>query len=782
MCHCAFHAVLPKPTIPFYCSRTKQYTYAQDELTCLKGARLALGFLSSFSSTPRTHASRKWLWACGMPTDLLPLRVEHFLLRACPSAALATHDIVAEATRRNLRDEDVISQLTREYNADRLGFPVGAMPHDGTPSLSSPLSPTSTRGAAGDAGIVAGGADGISAAVARRRRMLINYYVVNRILPIDLKRIDVLCDDHSVSDGVLLAGLKGKYGLTEVGYPYPKADAGAGGEVDPLTGGPQPPTLASAKALADRAEAMALQYEVEMLFARAAPERLQEAKGIYESFARLGGAATRDDVLASVRRSLGSCASDGWPLDADKRRLSRLQRFFLNNDSSRLFDHHEALAALVNSDATEHSLFLGLRYAYGKDELGFEVPVDHHLREEVTLLLSRCRPVSATDDFVLSYLALGERRGWDGERLLRFLQGLFDCGPDGWPLEVRQRIRSKTIRYLMMNAPEDVASVDAVLAEIVGGSSAGAPAPLGGWRGEGLNEGTVMTRLYERYGRNEEGRPVLNTPAARFRVCEFLEQYVPEAEVERLADAAMRLNMYPDTLMAHLRQQYASFAPYPYAIREQLRVMYSRAAPEKAHQIDQLLRVKRLERIPDGSIMKAVMRRLGCGPDGWPADPVARRRQRLQRFLERNDPQRLVQMELLMAKDPRTDDQLMADLAQQYGVPEEGGGGVPRLFPTEAIAGSSHGAPAEWVNVSAESVVGRSDVLGPSAATASHFDMSPIPSSSPRPGGSAEVNASLTMRGAPRRVLGGAAAPHRSPEGDAFEGNSHKYQWLLAGQ
>lgn len=750
-----------------------------------------------------------------MPTDLLPLRVEHFLLRACPSAVLATHDIVAEAVRRNLRDEDVISQLVKEYNCDRMGFPMGAMPTapslQQSPMISDP-----------------------DAATSKRRRMVINYYIVNKIFPIDLKKIDVLCSDKSVNDGIILAGLKGKYGLTELGEPCPKvpseANVGEKSEVEnsPNSDGnaqpaadvkvddplghvatsspvhPYPPTLASAKILGHQSEAMSLRHEVGMLFLRAAPERFAEAKGVCDSFERLEGAATKADVLTSVRRSLGGCASDGWPLDPDKRRLARLQPFFLNNDSSRLYERPEEITELVNSRASEHVLFLELYYAYGKDELGRALEMDQYLHDEVSLLLSRCRPVAATEEFTCTYLALGQRKGWDAEQLLQYLRGLFDCDRDGWPLEIRQRIRSRTLRYLMQNAPEDVANIDAVLNELIGGSSAGSPASMGGWHGEGLNEALILTRLYERYGRNEDGKPVLNTPAIRFRVCEFLEQYVPESEVERLADAALGLNMFPDTLMHHLKQQYSTFTPYPNELRLRLKAIYRRAAPDKLYQIDQLLRVKRVEKIPDATIIKAVCKKLNCGPDGWPVDPLQRKRKRLQQFFETYDPPRLVQVEVIMERqyNIHTGQQDMAKATELFS-PEHSYVGPTSPLTTEAQPSYSRlqgMAPSPLRVTSPKALWHQNNSFNNSDAG---MAMSPISGLPPNlfassgttysvtaPSNGALLGAtsleSMTMDGSPRKKasghLGFGNKPIRSAEADTFDANRHKYRWMSAPQ
>eukprot|EP00744_Colponema_vietnamica_P013261 GILI01018581.1.p1 GENE.GILI01018581.1~~GILI01018581.1.p1 ORF type:complete len:556 (+),score=63.93 GILI01018581.1:18-1685(+) len=552
-----------------------------------------------------------------------------------------------------------------------------------------------------------------------------------------------------------------------------------------------------------------------MLFLRAAPERFAEAKGVSDTFERLEGIATKADVLTSVRRSLGGCASDGWPLDADKRRLARLQRFFLNNDPSRLFDHPEEITELVNSRSSEHALFLELFYVYGKDELGRPADMDQYLHDEISLMVSRCRPVAATEEMTCTYLALGQRRGWESDQLHQYLQELLDCDREGWPLEIRQRIRSRVLRYLMQNAPEDVANIDALLNELVGGSAAGSPASIGGWNGEGLNEALIMTRLYERYGRNEEGTPVLNTPAIRFRVCEFLEQYVPESEVERLADAALGLNMFPDTLMHHLKQQYSSFTPYPNELRWKLKAIYRRAAPEKIYQVDQLLRVKRIEKIPDSAILKAVCQKLNCGPDGWPQDPAQRKRKRLQQFFEAHDPPRLVQVEIMMAKDNRPEEQIMLELERQYNIntkvdqggelfaPEQsyatptspltpsdtGGRNASALSRLQAVApspirGNKVPAPmAPWLQQSTSGyALNDSAVAGllmsPIGGLPSHLfaNMSGTVHSVTAPASPTNIDGS--PRKAPLNQLGFGNRPLRSAEADAFDANRHKYRWL----
>ena len=649
-----------------------------------------------------------------MPTDNLPLQVKHFLLRACPTAALAADDIVAQAVLRDARDEDVISMLASEYNCDRHGWPKGPLPPirpvARLDNFSAPFGLRGDRTSYSDverfeslrlAG-VSGGAENPrrpfvapqDPTAARRRRLLINYYTVNQ-LSVELNRIEHViagaAQDSTVTDLTLIDGLKAKYHISELGEPT--RDAGVVGSVSGEEGMGEDVAM--------------LRYRATTLFKASAPERLAEVEGIIDSFRALRGAVSVEATLQSVRRSLGGCSSDGWPLDPAKRRLARLHRFFLSNDPAKLVGERdqqdappswalpgmegpfgdpkrrvtESLNALVNSDESDQALFMRLYYVYGRDEFGQIPPlVDGHLKQKVTAFLSHAAPLVATEPFVFHYLAVAHRHGLCDEAaiferrlngpvdtVVEYLQGQFAADDDGWPLLYEHRVRNRVVRYLMRCQPQDLDNVDTIVEECITSAAHQANAP-----GRNPHESLIVNYLHEKYGRKEDGSIVLNTPAMRNWVIEFLEQYVPEDRVDGLASKALEQRLHPDALKVQLQTEYASFTPFPYKLRGLLNYIYARAAPAKRYQIDQILRVKRAEGISDRIIVRTVCEKLGVGPDGWPTDPVVRLKTRLQAFFEKNDPPRLIQLEMLLHHDERTEEEMFEDLYRQYGKDELG--------------------------------------------------------------------------------------------------------------
>jgi hypothetical protein len=101
-------------------------------------------------------------------------------------------------------------------------------------------------------------------------------------------------------------------------------------------------------------------------------------------------------------------------------------------------------------------------------------------------------------------------------------------------------------------------------------------------------------------------------------------------------------------------------------LAERIYELFRRAAPEQMHTIPELVTKAQENNISDDEVLNMLCHRWQVSRDGWPLDPVQRRRMRVERFLENNCPSEMIKADLIVKQSDYTDDELIASLASRY--------------------------------------------------------------------------------------------------------------------
>ena len=446
----------------------------------------------------------------------------------------------------------------------------------------------------------------------RRRARLERFFRTNA--PEEMHKMNILLKQRDVTEEEMMDDLKKRYGRDEFGD-----------STDPDTW---------------------LSEHLQLVFSCMAPERLASVDTLLTR-RQLSG-VTHGELLDAVCDELG-VGRDGWPCDPKKRLRAKLTRFFINNAPSEL----RKVESICKMSGTEHEIMTELFALYHKDEFGKPVATDKKIREKLSLFLSVASPNNLQN--VDSLIAYQKRRNLTDDQLMELLQQQLKVGSDGWPKNPKERLRMRLTRFFLNNKPQDIHKVDTLMAL------------------DGCSEDDIMKQLYDKYGVDElGGRIIGQDDDITDKLFEFYEKYVPESDVRQLVDQALALQLPEAKLMPLLQERYKGIPPKRNKLREQVALIYRRAAPGSIREMRSLFALKRRDNMTDSDCIAALCTKLDVGPDGWPKDAAKRRQLRLQLFFRNNAPGVAgARLDELMT-DPRTEEQLFQDLYDEYGKDELG--------------------------------------------------------------------------------------------------------------
>jgi hypothetical protein len=194
-------------------------------------------------------------------------------------------------------------------------------------------------------------------------------------------------------------------------------------------------------------------------------------------------------------------------------------------------------------------------------------------------------------------------------------------------------------------------------------------------------EDALMEVLCRRFQRNEVGEVVLpkkERAAIRQEFISYIERFVVEpVDIVRLATSVSELNLSQSNMWEVLRRQLDHLEEHPLhtTFRENLHTMFQRCAPKDAGRIDSMILCMFEDGLSHQEVLQTIMAKYGVDAEGWPLEPMRRRRVQLTMLLQRHDPSKVPLIDSLFMTMPAvsdTDDRLYRTMCETYGADELG--------------------------------------------------------------------------------------------------------------
>jgi hypothetical protein len=338
------------------------------------------------------------------------------------------------------------------------------------------------------------------------------------------------------------------------------------------------------------------------------------------------------------------------------------------------------------------------------------------LASRIHKLLQRAAPEALGTVTDLVYRAQADGLS-DGE-VMNMLCARYDVAHDGWPVDMEKRKRLRVKRFFENNKVNDDVRLEALLRQCAH-----------------RDEGELLASLYQEFGRDELGEsmdPVMrvrekllyvlrrcapdkvgalesvvvryqqrphSTPEAfvktvcdtygvgedgwpghprarrRARLTRFFATNCPEDL--RKVDALMDLDTSESEIMAELYALYGkNEVGEPVRSTAQLRgrltAVLEAAAPERLAAMSTIVAYGERNKLSDDQMISLVCEQLHVGEDGWPTDPSARLRARLERFFVTNAPLEMHKVDRLLKLKGASEDEVMRQLYGKYNADEFG--------------------------------------------------------------------------------------------------------------
>ena len=191
-----------------------------------------------------------------------------------------------------------------------------------------------------------------------------------------------------------------------------------------------------------------------------------------------------------------------------------------------------------------------------------------------------------------------------------------------------------------------------------------------------LTDDEILNMLCHRYGVGRDGWPLDPVQRRRARVERFFENNCPPEEMNK-AEMIIKQQDYTDEeIIDTLKKRYGRDevgdpVDSEEKLREQLMHVFKRVAPEKIGKIHQLLEARKKNNWSHSDFFRMICDDHRVGRDGWPNDPIARRRARLTRFFLTNAPEELRKVEKLTHAECSEAD-VFRELFDRFGKDEFG--------------------------------------------------------------------------------------------------------------
>ena len=571
------------------------------------------------------------------PSRFLGYKLKQFFLRVDPTAVITVADHLRAAEEQALTDDAVLEQLQGAYNVGPDGWPLDMD--------------------------------------ARRTARLQRFYLTNR--PDELEKASLLLRLTGTDDELMEAIFR-KYGRNEIGE-----------SVDPEEN---------------------LRESMTHVVNCVNPELLHTVEKMMEKRSATGIPHREFFEKCCAHFDVGM---DGWPVQWKARRSARLRRFFALHDPKKA---QRAIERLLGDEYSDQDIFTALYKQYGKDELGNDVkdlvdsqPIEHAATEmkaaAVTQPVEQQRrsepirdPVAETVPPLLAFQQVqqpaagasvaptvekssvlprddevGTRRS-KSQKQRKSLSAeqqspAIETSAGNAAAKVKQKSQvrralsppvesfDRSRHFVASVAPQLAKDLETLVAE------------------PGSTDERVLQRLYFLGGYDSKGSLLISDEEKtriKALLYHFVEEYVAEEDVVRTVNQLAAIGRSEQEIWAVAQERFSATTPRPSALRKQLLQIYKRASPEDIGRISAMMVCKYEEGLTDNEVLDLVCKRLGVDNNGWPSDPFRRKRQRLARFFERNDPKKLVLIDSYFLKLPKSEDEVMAGLFRQYGVDELG--------------------------------------------------------------------------------------------------------------